>query len=209
DRRVRAGVVGGEVVDDRVAADLLLAVAGEAQVDRERVRLDELLRRLEQDEDLALVVGDAARVRPAVPHRQLERLALPEVERRGRLHVEVAVAEDRGRPLGVAGRRDLAQRELLLAERGQLGGAPDPADELADPLPGALHVLAVRRVGTHARNRDELTELVAPGLVHGARLYASRARPGGVRRRRGASASRRAPAASSGSGSRSGGCARG
>ena len=55
-----------DVVDDRVAADLLLAVAREAQVDRQRVRLDEPLRRLEDDPELALVVGDAARVRPLV-----------------------------------------------------------------------------------------------------------------------------------------------
>ncbi len=133
DRRVRAAVVDGEVVDDRVAADLLLAVAGEAQVDGQRVRLDELLRRLEQDEDLALVVGDPARVRPVVADRQLERIGLPEVERRRRLHVEVPVAEDGRRVRRVGRRRDLAERELLLAERRQLGGAADAAGSARRP----------------------------------------------------------------------------
>ena len=66
DARVGAALVLRDPVDDRVAADLLLAVAREAEVDRQRVRLDEPLRRLEQDAELALVVGDAARVRPLV-----------------------------------------------------------------------------------------------------------------------------------------------
>ena len=157
DRGVGADGVVREVVDDRRAADLLLAVAREAQVDRQRVRLDELLRGLQQDEELALVVGDAARVRPLVLDRELERVGLPELERRRRLHVEVAVAEDGRRVLRIVRRADLAERELLLAERRQLGGAADPPDEVADPLAGALDVVAVRRIGADPRDRDELT----------------------------------------------------
>ena len=38
ERRVGAALVGGEEVDDRVAADLLLAVAGEAHVDGQLAR---------------------------------------------------------------------------------------------------------------------------------------------------------------------------
>ena len=176
DRHVRAAVVDGEVVDDRVAADLLLPVAGEAEVDRERVRLDEPLRRLEQDPDLALVVGDPARVRPLVADGQLVRVGLPEVERRRRLHVEVPVAEHRRRGCRIVRRGNLAERELLLPERRQLRGAADPPDEVADPLARPLHVLAVRGIRAHARDRDELLQLLVPGLIHEARLYASSAR---------------------------------
>ena len=176
DPRVRAPLVDLEVVDDRVTADLLLAVAREAQVDGQRIRLDELLRCLQQDEELALVVGDAARVRPLVLDRELERLALPEVERGRRLDVEVPVHEDGRGVLGVGRRWDVAQGELLLPERRQIGGAADAPDEVAHPLPCLLDVLPVRRIRAHGGNREEFTEFVAPGLVHGARLYASNAR---------------------------------
>ena len=93
--RVGAALVLRDPVGDRVAADLLLAVAGDAEVDRQRARLDEPLRRLEQDEpELALVVGDAAPVRPLAADVELERVGLPELERRRRLDVEVVVDED-------------------------------------------------------------------------------------------------------------------
>ena len=59
DPRVGAALVGGEPVDDRVTTDLLLAVAGEAQVDRKLTRLGEQLRRLEEHPELALVVRHA------------------------------------------------------------------------------------------------------------------------------------------------------
>src|SRR5581483_237993 len=172
DRGVRAAAVGGEVVDDRATADLLLPVAREAEVDGQRACLDEPLRGAQQDPELALVVGDAAPVRPLAADRELEGIALPALERRGRLHVEVPVAEDGGRVRRVGGRRDLAERELLFAERSELRGAPDPADALADPLAGTLDVVAVRRVGAHARDGDQLSELGALRGVHGTRLYA-------------------------------------
>ena len=58
---------------------------------------------LEQAEDLALVVGGAARVEPAVAHGGLERRPDPLVERVGRLDVVVAV-DQQGGPAGhVAG----------------------------------------------------------------------------------------------------------
>ena len=58
-----------------------------------QVRFD----RLEVHEDLALVVGRPARVDLAVADRGLERRRLPQVERIDRLHVVVAVEEDRRR----------------------------------------------------------------------------------------------------------------
>ena len=91
DRRIGAALVGGDPVDDRVAPDLLLAVAGDAQVDRELAGGGEQLGGLEQHVELALVVGDAARVEPVVALDELERIRVPELERVGRLHVEVPV----------------------------------------------------------------------------------------------------------------------
>ena len=144
--RVGAALVGGEEVDDRVAAGLLLAVAGEAEVDRERALGGELLRRLQQQVELALVVGDAAPVEPLVADRRLERLALPELERVGRLHVEVPVAEDGRRLVGPGRGADLADRERLPLPVDDLGCAAGGADVLAQPFPGRA-----RRAGAPGR----------------------------------------------------------
>ena len=84
-------------LDDRVAPDLLLAVEGEADVHRQRTLVGELPRRLDEHEHVPLVVGDAAGVELAVASGQLERRGIPELERVGRLHVEVRIREDRRR----------------------------------------------------------------------------------------------------------------
>ena len=81
-------------------ADFLLALEDDADVDRQaavllQVRFDGL----EVHEDLALVVGGAARVDLAVADRRLERRRLPQLDRIDRLHVVVAVEEDRRRAL--------------------------------------------------------------------------------------------------------------
>ena len=81
DGDVRPVLVGDEPVHDRAAADLLLAVAGEAHVHRQLTRLGEQFRRLHQPEELPLVVGDPPRVEPSVAAAELERLRLPELER--------------------------------------------------------------------------------------------------------------------------------
>ena len=61
------------------------------------------------------------RVEPLVPDRRLERVGLPELERRGRLHVEVAVGEDRRRGRGTVRGRDLAHDERPLSVQDELG----------------------------------------------------------------------------------------
>ena len=84
------------------------------------------------EEHLALVVGRAARVEPAVADDRLEGVGVPAVLAGGGLHVVVAVDEDGGRvrvvggPLGEDGGRagglpDLGGREAGLLE---LGGEP-------------------------------------------------------------------------------------
>src|SRR5438105_6177160 len=168
DAGVRGPVVLPEEVADRVAPDLLLAVAGDADVDRQCALGCEVGGGSQEQVQLALVVGDPARVRPTVPDRELERIALPELDRRWRLHVEVAVREHGRRARGTARRAQLADRQVPVADRRQLAGSTGGADEVAHPLAGAANVFIVRRVGADARNAEELRELVAPGLVHAA-----------------------------------------
>ena len=120
-------------------ADFLFAFEDDLDVHRQaavllQVRLD----RLEVHEDLALVVGRAARVDLAVAHRRLERRRLPQVERIDRLHVVVAVEEDRRRaggaePVAVDDReaRRLDQPNVL---------QPDAPHLLGGPLGAALDV---------------------------------------------------------------------
>ena len=50
----------------------------------------------------------------------------------------------------------------------------DAPDEVADPLAGSLDVLPVGRVGAHTRDCDQLRQLGAPGLVHGAIVCSGR-----------------------------------
>ena len=88
--RVGAALVLLEELDDRLTADLLLAVRDEADVDRERPVGREQACRVQQHPKLALVVSDAARVEPLVADRRLERVGFPKLERRRRLHVECA-----------------------------------------------------------------------------------------------------------------------
>ena len=94
--RVGAALVLPEELDDRLAADLLLAVRDDAQVDRQGALGREQARRVSEHPELALVVGGAPRVEPLAADGRLERVRLPEIERRRRLHVEVRVAKTVG-----------------------------------------------------------------------------------------------------------------
>ena len=134
---VGAALVGLEEVDDRVAARLLLAVEGDPDVDRQRALARQELRRLEEEVGVALVVDRAARVEVAVADLGLEGIGLPEVERRRRLDVEVAVEKDRRGVAGPIRRADLPDGEREGLRLDELGLAARRADEVADPLAGA------------------------------------------------------------------------
>ena len=60
-RQASRALVGGEEMDDRVAADLFLPVEGNADVDRQRALLGEQAGRLEDQVGVALVVDGPAR----------------------------------------------------------------------------------------------------------------------------------------------------
>ena len=90
---------GGLVFDvrlDVLAAGLLLAFEQELHVDRQLAGgLQQALDGFDLDVDLALVVAGAARVDVVAAHFGLERRRLPLVQRIGRLHVVVAVEQER------------------------------------------------------------------------------------------------------------------
>ena len=121
DRRVGAALVGREEVDDRVPAGLLLAVAAEADVDRQLAGLRELARGGEQHVELALVVDGAARRRGSRRESRARTASLSQSSSGvGRLHVEVPVTEH-GRRLAAARGADLADRERLAVPVDELG----------------------------------------------------------------------------------------
>ena len=199
DACVGTAIVGLEEVDDRVTADLLLAVARNSDVHRQLACLMQQLRGFHEAVELAFVVRDPAAVVPTVALGELKRRRFPELEWRRRLNVEVPVDEHRrsADAVGVGG--NLAEHELALAERRHLRLAAGPFDELGEPVSSPKDVLAVRGIRAHRRDRDELAKLFDPSLLHGRPLYGTTP-PG-----RGAWQRLRAHAASSSSGSRSGG----
>ena len=107
---------------------------------------------LEVHEDLALVVGGAARVDLAVADRRLEGRRLPQLDRIDGLDVVVAVEEDRRRPLrcqpvAVHDRvaRRLDQPDVLHA---------DAAQFIRRPFGALAHVGLVLRQRADAGNRE-------------------------------------------------------
>ena len=117
----------------------------EADVDRQLAVAGEVRGGPKQRPQLALVVGDAARVEPAVAHLGRERIALPQLERRRRLDVEVAVTEDDG------GAGDGWLAGTSASTSGRLSRstiaavAALAADELDDPVRGSADVAGARR----------------------------------------------------------------
>ncbi len=157
-------------------ADFLLALEHDLHVDRQPAGLLQMrFDRLEVHEDLALVVGRAARVDLAVADRGLERRRFPQVHRIDRLHVVVAVEEDgrrafRAQPVAVDDRIAWRVDQAHVAEA-------DAAHLVGGPLGAAADVGGVLRQRADAGNREILLELfdvaVAVGvdevddLVHG------------------------------------------
>ena len=146
-------------LDDRRSADLLLAVTAEADVHGQLPVARQIRGGAKQRPELALVVGDASRVEPAVAHLGLEGLAFPQLERRGRLHVEVAVAEDQRSSARVVARRDEAVDEGPLARPGELCRSAGAANELEDPVGRGSHVARPGWIGAHARDPQKLDKL--------------------------------------------------
>ena len=111
---------GCDVRFDVLASGLLFAFDQESHIDwKVSVVLQQAFHRLEQDVSLSFVVGGAARVEIVSAHGGLEGRRRPFVERVGRLHVVMAVEQQRRlagsfQPLGIH------QRVALLGALNQL-----------------------------------------------------------------------------------------
>ena len=163
---VGAALVLLQELDDRLAADLLLAVGDDAEVDRQgRPRRRAATRR-----------GRASRAGPCRPRHRARTAtrpgSSPRTDRSPRARAAPAAGRRSGRTRGRSARRaapfdaaDLADDERPLPVRDELGLAAAAPDLVGEPLGGALEVALVRRIGAHGRDAQELAELVEPGLV--------------------------------------------
>ncbi len=109
---------------------------------------------------LTLVVRRAATDDAPVTHERLERRGLPELDRVDRLHVVVAVDQDRRRarrvePVGVDDRMAGRARRLGVLE-------PDAGQLRGDPVRGADHVRRVLRQRGDRRDPQELEQALEP-----------------------------------------------
>ncbi len=141
------------------AARLLLALEDDLHVDRQTAGLSKVrLDGLEVNEELALVVGGAAREQLLVADGRLERWRRPLVERIDRLDVVVAVDEHRRRPRGA---EPLAIDDRM-AWRVDESRAfePDGAHVLCHPLGAAADVTGVFGNGADARNGQKGLQFV-------------------------------------------------
>jgi hypothetical protein len=123
-------------LEQHLTPRLLLALDQEPDVDGRLAPLGDGLERLDDREELPLVVGRAARVEVAVTDRRLVRRRVPQLQRLGRLHVVVPVDHHGGLPrhvraLGVHHRvrltpehPDVAAAERLEVIRDPVGGPP-------------------------------------------------------------------------------------
>ena len=155
------------VADERLevrAADLLLALEDDADVDWQRPGLPEVcLERLDVHEQLPLVVGGAARVDPPVADRRLEGGGRPQLHGVGRLDVVVPVDEDRGPP----GRTEpLAAHDRVPLRRVNLGRrAAGLAEPRLQPRSRPGDVVPPVGVRAHGGNPKELRQLVQVALT--------------------------------------------
>ncbi len=139
------------------AADFLFAFDQELEVDRQRaVHRAQRLDGFDVHVHLAFVVSRSARVEIAVALDGLERRRSPEIERIGRLNIEVAVAQD-GRlagcvePIGVNQRMQIGIDDLDVFEA---GGAACLGDEFGS----AAHVAGVFGQRADAGNSEKIFE---------------------------------------------------
>jgi hypothetical protein len=112
---------------------------------------------LDLHEHLSLVVAGAAGIDGPVAARRLKRLTVPLHERVGRLHVVVAVHEDRrliltGDVLGIDNGVAVSDDDLAFVH-------PDLVEVVGQPLGRAVHVVGVGRVGADGGDAQEVFEL--------------------------------------------------
>ena len=109
---------------------------------------------LEETEHLALVVRGATGVEPAVAHGRLEGRSAPFLEGVGRLHVVVAIDEQRG-PAGDGRTLGPDDGMAVPLDESATVGQPRPLELVMQPFGGTAAVGGVYREGAHARNGEE------------------------------------------------------
>ena len=121
---------------------------------------------VQQRQEVALVVGGAAREDAPVAHRGLERRRRPRLERARRLHVVMAVDQDRGGVL--AGGSQLAHGERMpVPDALQAGLAAGLHDALHHPCGGPLQVRRIAAAGGDRGDSQPVQEVVQEGTGHG------------------------------------------
>ena len=156
DRAVGAALVGAHPVRDGLAAGLLLALHEHAHVDRQGARRRLRARDVQQRQEVALVVGRAARVDAPVAHIGLEGRRRPRRRVADGLHVVVAVDEHR--------RRALARRaQLADGQRVAVGRHDAP-----------LAARGATRCTTHAAARSRSAGSPPPVEIDGIRSQSRR-----------------------------------
>ena len=139
-------LMAGEEIAQAGRADLLLALDQELDVHAQLTGLQHGLQRFDRRHHLPLHIRRAAGEEVLAAHLRLERPALPQGERVGRLHVVVTVDQH--------GRRFRTGFQVLTVHHRVPRGGEDlhvleaqRLDLPRRPLGGALHVRLARRVG--------------------------------------------------------------
>ena len=141
-----------------LASDLLLSLGDDDHVHRQLLPHRQMgFERLDVQEELAFVVDRPAREYFSVPHRRLERRRRPEIERLGRLHVVVTV-DDHRRSTGRLS--PFSDDDRMTRRRVNRRRHTDPVERRLKPLRRALGVRVVVGLGAHARNAQELVQLL-------------------------------------------------
>jgi hypothetical protein len=146
-----------EMPEDRRAADLLLAVEQEPDVDGKLARRREVQGCAGERPQLPLVVGDAARVQPAVAHFGRERLAVPQLVRRRRLDVEMPVTQDERRSGCAAPHERVDDRPACALD--DVGVGSGSAKQRCEPVRGRANVGGMTGVGADRGDAQQLAQL--------------------------------------------------
>ena len=145
--------VAGEEGVQAGRPDFFLALKNELHVVPQLARAHQVLKRLDLQETLSLVVVGAACPDAAVAHLGLKGGGLPQFERRHGHHVVVAVDEHRG--CSVA-HMFLGKHERVAVAGHHLGlVGPGLQQQFTPEVGAAQHVGVVRGFGTDARNAEQ------------------------------------------------------
>ena len=159
DRAVDVEFRVAQPAEHRAAADLLLPLDEEAHVHGELAGRGQPAGHVEQRQEVALVVGGAARVDASVALGRLEGRRQPGLRRAGILNVVVPVREHRWR-VGPGG-TELAQRHGVAAVEGhRLGAAAGRLDPIDHPRARLLERGGVAAARGHRGNAQPVVQIV-------------------------------------------------